>query len=240
MRATGGKQAGHPRGPPGGASLLSDGTVRAVHSSHTSERGQPPAVGASRRSPRLRCQTLAPLPRILSAAETWEAPAGGLTHQPRRPALDSGSGGRRARSASALARPEGLLWGRASGTLACGRWRSLPPMQGPCRPGPHGREAAWSSLGRTSIARLHPCGVEAPAGPPVSGAVCAEPSAEQSSSHPGPSCPWRGCPPARAQRAPPPARFCTLQPHLGSLSHHSAHFSRVASPPPQNPQVGLL
>ena len=63
----------------------------------------------------------------------------------------------------------------------------------------------------------------------------------QISSHPGPSCPWRGCPPARAQRAPPPARFCTLQPHLGSPSCHSAHFSqRVASPPPQNPQAGLL
>lgn len=169
-----------------------------------------PALGI-----RLQPRRKSPRP-ILSAAETWEAPAVGLTHQPRRPALDSGSAGRRAQSASARAQPEGLLWGRASGTPACGRWRSLPPTQGPCRPGPHGRGAAWSSLGRTSIARLPPCGVEAPAGLPVPGTVRAEPSSEQSSSHPGPRCSWRGCPPARAQRAPPPARFCTLQPHLGS------------------------
>ena len=182
-------------GHPEGCLLLSDSTVRAVHSSHTSERGAPPAVGTSRHSPtpgiRLRPSSRQPRRKsphpILSAAETWEAPACRLTHQPRRPALDSGSAGRRARSASAHARPEGLLWGRASGTLACGQWRSLPPMQGPCRPGLHGREAAWSSLGRTSIAHLHPCGKEAPVGPPVPGAARAEPSSEQISSHPGPS-----------------------------------------------------
>lgn len=246
MRAPGGSRQDAHEGHPGGArSFLTEHsellTVPIHQSGERLLQREPPGT---RPTPgiRLRPSSRRKSPHpILSAAETWEAPAGRLTHQPRKPALDSGSAGRRAQSASAHARPEGLLWGRASGTLACGQWRSLPPMQGPCRPGLHGREAAWSSLGRTSIARLHPCGTEAPAGPPVPGAVRAEPSSEQISSHPGPSCPWRGCPPARAQQAPPPARFCSLQPHLGSPSRHSAHFSqRVASPPPQNPQAGLL
>ena len=91
-----------------------------------------------------------------SLAHSWEAPAVGLTHQPRRPGLDSWSVGRRARSASARARPEGLPWGQASGTPECRRWRSLPPTRGPCRPGPRGRGAAWSFLRRTTVSPLTP------------------------------------------------------------------------------------
>lgn len=57
MRATGGKQAGHPRGSPRGVSAPFDPTVRAVHSSHTSEVAEPPAVAASGHLPRSWHQT---------------------------------------------------------------------------------------------------------------------------------------------------------------------------------------